>query len=49
MTPSEVQATLGPPTWSSVGDIPRVVFNRRSLSRTIGVALVLTATHRPRR
>ncbi len=36
-----MQAAVGPPTWASVGDIPRVVFNRRSLTRTIGVAVVV--------
>jgi len=35
------EAADAPPTWTSVGDVPRVVFNRRSLSRTIGVALVV--------
>jgi len=38
---ADVQSAVGPPTWSSVGDIPRVVFSRRSLIRTIGVALVV--------
>lgn len=36
-----MQAAVERPTWTSVGDIPRVVFNRRSLTRTIGVALVV--------
>lgn len=36
-----MQAAIGPPTWATAGDIPRVVFNRRSLTRTISVALVV--------
>lgn len=29
------------PSWSTIGDIPQIVFNRRSLVRTVGVALVV--------
>ncbi len=35
------QEAATPPTWATVGDIPQVVFNRRSLVRTIGVAMVV--------
>lgn len=38
---AEIQAAIGPPTWATARDIPRVVFNRRSLTRTISVALVV--------
>jgi hypothetical protein len=34
-------ATAERPTWTSVGDIPKVVFHRRSLCRTVLVALVV--------
>lgn len=38
---ADTHLTVSPPTWTGVGDIPQVVFNRRSLVRTVGVTLVV--------